>query len=97
MSNSPTHLDSRLHKLQKTDTMLILWERFIDLLNIEWTPLFELKDTKYDPGGCTFETGVFEDIGVAVEIFQASLLEQEISCCFRVNEVADAYSHVTSS
>ena len=47
---------------------------------------FEVKDTKYDSGGCTVETGVFENIGVAVEILHVSLFEQEISCCFRVND-----------
>ena len=39
---------------------------------------FEVKDIKYDSGRCTVETGVLENMGVAVVIFQVSLLEPEI-------------------
>ena len=38
---------------------------------------FEAKDIKYDSGRYTVETGVLENMGVAVVILHVSLLEPE--------------------
>ena len=39
---------------------------------------FDVKDTSYDSGRCTIETGVLENMGVAVGILRLSWLEPEI-------------------
>ena len=39
---------------------------------------FDVKDIRYDFGRCTVETGVLENMGVAIEILNVSWLEPEI-------------------
>jgi hypothetical protein len=49
---------------------------------------FEVKDIKYNSGRCTVETGVLENMGVAVVILRVSLLEPEIRrCWYRLDNV----------
>ena len=41
---------------------------------------FDVKDIRYDSERCTVETGVLENMGVAVGILHVSWFEPEIRC-----------------